>query len=72
MVDYSGFKKDPENTGWVKGWLVFDDERRVFHSIHMKEEEAASETEKLGKPYAYSYGAHLPNTDEYILDSYTA
>lgn len=71
MFDYTGFKKDPENSGWVKGWLVFDAERKAFHSIYKTEEEAASETENLGKPYAYSYGSHVPNTDDYMLDSYS-
>lgn len=70
MFDYNGFEKDPLNAGWVKGWIVFDDDRKVFVSIYQTEEEASTHTEKEGKPYAYSYGSHKANTDEYILDSY--
>lgn len=72
MFDYTGFSADAENNGWVKGWIVFDDESKSFVTIFKTEDEASDKTEELGKPYAYSYGSHVPNTDEYIIDSYEA
>lgn len=72
MFDYTGFKKDPSNNGWVKGWIVFDNDRTAFETIFKTEEEASKKTEELGKPYAYSYGSHRANSDDYILDDYQA
>jgi hypothetical protein len=70
MTDYSKLKKNPSNTGWVMGWLVFDDDNKVFDSIYESQEEAMARTEELGKPYAVSYGSNLPGTDDYILEDY--
>lgn len=72
MSDYKGFVLDSVNKGWVKGWIVFNDNEKVYTAIYKTEEEAKAYTESAGKPFAYSYGSHKPNTDEYILDSYEA
>lgn len=70
MLDIKNFKKNPTNAGWIMGWLVYDEELRKFDSIYKTREEAMARTEHLGKPYAVSYGSHLPGTDEYMLESY--
>lgn len=68
MIDYSKLKKNPDNERWVMGWLVYNEERKVFESIHISKDEAIARAETLGKPFAVSYGSHTPGTDEYILE----
>lgn len=72
MFDYSGFAIDAENKGWVKGWIVFNDDDTTYVTIYKTEAEAQAYTEREGNPFAYSYGSHKANTDEFILDSYDA
>ncbi len=47
MFDYTGFKKDPSNNGWVKGWIVFDNDRTAFETIFKTEEEARKKLKNL-------------------------
>lgn len=63
----SYLQEDPQNPGWVMGWIIYDSDKIQFHSIYDNKQEASFQCDILGEPYSVGFGSHNLDTDEFIL-----
>lgn len=65
----SYLEEDPENPGWVMGWIIYNSDTIQFHSIYDNRQEAGFQCDILGQPYSVAFGSHNLGTDEFILSN---
>lgn len=70
--DYMFIGRDPENPGWLLGWIIYDSSKTEFHSIYDNRAQADFQCDILGGSYAVAFGSHRPHTNEFMLKDYSS
>lgn len=65
-IDYSAFKRDPDNAGAVLGWGVMRLEPWAFGGLFLSKEAAEQEASARGGGFVARYGSYKLGTDEFV------
>lgn len=60
----------PEVPRWIKGWGVYKPSPWHFIGLYNTSAEAEDQARNYGEGYVFSYGEHVPGTDDFIMSNF--
>ncbi|EPX7218117.1 hypothetical protein ACW16U_001671 [Escherichia coli] len=66
MFVENNLKADPDNQGWVLGWVVVRDKPWRLVGIYATEDGAKSKRSELNGEYEVRYGSHRLGSDDFM------